>query len=232
MPVTGSNFLGQIIPTESNQGLSGIDNKDIFTLCQGRKIQVFVGSANGLKVEAAKKAVEIWARNFLTDPVINIQGFDVPSGINEQPNGSKNTMTGAVNRLLALKENVKNILDNDLLTVYVSMENGLIPEVVHNLRNPETFLLKDKFAYVDRCIIVGHVVLKNKLWPFTSVSVGVTTPRECVELAEKSNWSKTAGSFIAEKYQWNPKDWHGSIAGKSRQTIMEEAILLALGLQK
>lgn len=56
------------------------------------------------------------------------------------------------------------------------------------------------------------------------MSEGVTTPKQAVLLAKDSGWTKTAGFFIEQLYHWNAKDWHGSIAGKSRSVIMQELI--------
>ncbi len=224
-----SNFLGQIIPITTYQGLTQNQSLAISEVCKNPKIQVLVASANALKIEAARKAVTIWAQTHINNPTVEVKGFDVSSEIDEQPHGYEYTLEGAKNRLSNLKKH--DSAPANVLRVLVSMENGLFKEQVKNLHNSEIFKNNDNTVWIDRCVVVAQIIFNQQKWDSQSVSVGVTTPKDCVELAEKEKWQKTAGSFIAEKYKWNAKDWHGSIAGKGRQFIMEEAILSAFGLQ-
>jgi inosine/xanthosine triphosphatase len=66
-------------------------------------MHLFVGSQNPVKVNAATIAAsETW-------PEVIVQGYDVPSGISEQPMSDEETRRGAANRAkAALAEGLKN----------------------------------------------------------------------------------------------------------------------------
>jgi hypothetical protein len=111
----------------------------------------------------------------------------------------------------------------------MKLENGLICEKMTNIKNKETFEVRDQMVWVDLCVECCEVWFSGKRWENCFISEGVTTPKLAVELSKKSGWSQTAGLFIAEKYGWNAKDWHGTMAEKSRQMIMEELIKSSFG---
>ena len=59
-------------------------------------MHIFVGSHNPVKINSVINASsESW-------PDVVVEGFDVPSGIAEQPIGDKVTKTGAINRAKAV----------------------------------------------------------------------------------------------------------------------------------
>jgi hypothetical protein len=188
---------------------------------------------------------------------VNGCGKNASSQIEEQP-FQEVTWTGCHNRLLAIRDDTFSSNASTSgegngsgggagaapVRVEVSMENGLFVEPLpHNkpLNNPEVFVpsWERRDMIVDRCCVAVRVVVvkhqqQQQHQPYVCVNVakseGVTTPyRQYLESAQ-SEWTKTAGFFIAKKYGWNEKDWHGAIAGKPRATIMTEAICAAFGL--
>jgi len=209
-----------------------------------RLVEVFVTSQNALKVQAAKSAVTAWIQElFKHDHGWKIveKGFESPSEIDEQPHSINYTKLGATNRLHNMKNELSKLglihkNTDGVVRVLVSLENGLMLENVPNVKNPNTFALHEQSdeqnnaVWVDRCVEVGEIWFQDKMWCMTAISQGVTTPANEVLSSEKSAWTKTAGAFIAEKYGYNAKDWHGSICGKGRQTIMEELTKSAFGL--
>lgn len=59
-------------------------------------MKIFVGSTNPVKINAViQAALETW-------PDLKTEGFEVPSGISEQPMSDEETYTGAVNRAKAV----------------------------------------------------------------------------------------------------------------------------------
>jgi non-canonical (house-cleaning) NTP pyrophosphatase len=223
------NYLGQLVDTTKLQGFSFEQMKEMSSVFKGecKSVEVYVTSQNSLKVQAAQAAVGFWLNHFRSNIKISITGLEVISEIDEQPHGYDQTLTGAKNRLknmknIILKDHIRN---NNVLHILISLENGLFMQNIEHVNNPETFLFdNDHSVYVDRCVAIVEMWFNGNEWISNGVSQGVTTPRDAVILSEKSNWSQTAGFFIAEKYGWNPKDWHLSICGKGRQTIMEDLI--------
>jgi hypothetical protein len=239
MQVSNSSFLGQVVPVSTHQGLTREASLTIAQHCESnlifrskRTIQVLVGSSNALKVAAAHKAVSAWAQAYLGKVEIRDTGCEVSSEIDEQPHGYDHTLQGAKNRLVNLRKKAISKTEDGVLTILIAMENGVMKEPIHNLRNPEIFKNDDNTAWVDRCIVIAEMKFNELKWYAQASSVGVTTPRDCVEGAANFKWTRTAGSFIAEKYQANAKDWHGTIAGKGREEIMNQATLSAFGLQQ
>lgn len=238
------NFLGQLVPALCNQGFSYKDAGHLKNLVnekgglQGRRVEVFVTSQNAMKVQAAKNSIQTWLTALFKTALldIHVQGFGVFSNIDEQPHGEVHTRTGALNRLKNMKNELLSTRQLDhrqkdgVLRVLVSLENGIMKERVHVLNNPEIFKNPDETVWVDRCIETGEIWFEGQQWEFSAISEGVTAPKNEVELSLKSGWAKTAGSFISGQYGWNAQDWHGGIAGKGRQRIMEELSLVALGL--
>lgn len=226
--------LGQLVkPLETHRKLSIEKINEIreHLNVSNEIIEIYVTSKNSLKIQAAVSAVVCWVTELLGHNKFKYQseGFEVSSDIDEQPHGLENTLYGADNRLNNMKIELSMRNDFNTLCILVSLENGLNCEQVSNVKNPEIFLVDGK-VWVDRCIVVGELWFKNKAIPFDAISEGVTTPKDAVALSEQSNWTKTAGFFIAEKYGFNAKDWHAGMCGKNRQTIMEETIKTSLGL--
>lgn len=243
MAVNSTPYLGQLVPAQNNNCLTEVANKQIAEQARVgdhanavRKIQVWVASDNALKVNAAKAAVSIWAAKIVDSPDVSAKGFRVPSDIPEQPTGEQQTQLGARNRFNYLKkaaEHESNAREHkDAVQVYVSMENGIVQEKISDLRNPQEFEDTDGKVWVDRCFVIVEVCVRNLHLESSAFSEGVTTPLKAVEAAKAENWDKTAGSFIELMYGFNAKDWHGAMAGKSREPIMKETIYAALGHQQ
>jgi len=236
-------FLSQLIPAPSNQGLemSAIRIiKKYIANCggmSGRIVEVIVTSANALKIVASVTAVSLWLKDLFGDredwKIIG-KGYDVSSEIDEQPHGEEMTKIGTMNRLKNLKlelakQNITEMDADGTLRILVSLENGLIEKEIIDVRNSNIFLCDGK-VWVDLCFSVCEIWFQGNLWSTSAISEGVLTPIYEVELSKKTNWSQTAGSFIAKNYGWNAKDWHGSISGKGRQTIMTETVKNSFGL--
>jgi inosine/xanthosine triphosphatase len=75
---------------------------------------IVVASANPAKINAVKQCFE---SNF-SEQALNVNGIAVPSGVADQPMSSTETLLGAQNRLLALKQQVS-------ADYYVAIEAGL-----------------------------------------------------------------------------------------------------------
>ena len=76
------------------------------------KLNVLVGSKNPTKIKAVSEAFK---RVFKKNNVV-VSGVSVPSGVSDQPMGSKETKTGAENRLKNLKTHLADF--------YVGIEGG------------------------------------------------------------------------------------------------------------
>ena len=86
-------------------------------------MRIFVGSLNPVKINAVVQAAsETW-------PDVQVMGFDVPSGIPDQPWGDEETRIGAENRAKAALEDgishfgIDNLDELDLLGV--GLEGGV-----------------------------------------------------------------------------------------------------------
>lgn len=236
-----NNYLGELVPIH-NDWISRIpvsmEIKNIVMYHNTHSLHLYVTSKNNLKMDAAKNAINVWIKELFKNSanwMVEVHGIEVQSEIDEQPHGLENTLRGAQNRLKNMKAELHkssvNLKENDnIIRVLVSMENGLCVEKLTNIKNRDIFELYDGNVWVDRCLIDGEIWYGGQMWNIGGISEGVTTPKSEVQLSESTNWTKTAGSFIAEKYKLNAKDWHGGMAGKGRQVIMKEAIERALGL--
>lgn len=236
--ISTTDYIGQLVPQQCHNSLTPEAIKEIKShiskdLNNHIQVAILVASTNALKIQAAKTCVESWLLESLGNKwEIEVTAFDVASEIDEQPHGLDQTIFGASNRLKNMKLELtkKNIGNLNTLFFMVSLENGLMYEKIPTIKNPQIFAALDGMVWVDRCIVVGEIWFHQEQWKFNAISEGVTTPLDTVILSEKSNWSKTAEYFIAEKYGFNAKDWHTNISGKSRQTIMIELIKNAFGL--
>lgn len=238
-----NGFLGQLLPAPSSEGIPLTIARTIKQMFlqsdfQGRQVHVLVTSKNALKVQAAQNSVLAWIQALFSQAIhLVAKGYGAQSNIDEQPHGLDHTRLGALNRLKNLKielasiEKVNEQTQDGVLRILISLENGLMREVINPLKNADIFKNTDGTVWVDRCVEVGEVWYQGQVVTFGAVSEGVTTPKSAVEASEHSNWSETAGSFISKHYGWNAADWHGSIAGKGRQAIMELLAQSALGLQ-
>lgn len=234
-----ADFLGQLVAPPANQGLSpqaANEIKQAAGQAWGKKVDVLVTSNKPQKMQAAKDSVVAWVKALFNERVgVEVKGFKVSSGIDEQPHGLDHTKQGAANRLtnmkkeLLEKERISENTGDGVLRVLVSLENGIMKERVPNLKNPNVFLTEGE-VWVDRCLEQVEIWLQGRVWRMEAASEGVTTPKEQVEKSAGANWGITAGTFIEEKYHWPNDDWHAGIAGKSRKFIMEELAKATLGI--
>ena len=85
-------------------------------------MHIFVGSQNPVKINAVTIAAsETW-------PTAIVEGFDVPSGIDEQPIGDKMTRQGALNRAhAALHDGAAHFdLEKGAVALGVGLEGGVM----------------------------------------------------------------------------------------------------------
>jgi len=88
-------------------------------------MKIFVGSTNPIKINAVIMAASE------SYPEVKVEGFEVESGIGEQPSSDEETMQGAINRAKAtLSEGLKKIRNSDLEiktsdTLGVGLEGGV-----------------------------------------------------------------------------------------------------------
>lgn len=81
---------------------------------------IFIGSTNPVKINAVVSAAsETW-------PTVEVKGFDVPSGIPEQPIGDDQTRMGAHNRALRALERGLQELKQREQVLGIGLEGGVI----------------------------------------------------------------------------------------------------------
>ncbi len=226
-----NKFIGKLV-SNSVEILQVNNNK----IKPNVNVDVVVSSTNEMKKMAALAAITSWLAKNNCNSNIKLFGYGVSSDIAEQPSSFEITMNGAKNRLQNLKKthptNTKNI------TIYISLENGIMLENV-DLTGLESDIFSDpennNQVWVDRCVCIGELVYFEDVdgdvdsalltsLEFSAVSIGVTTPLNQVLSSRDSNWTKTAGSFIATTFGFPSSDWHGKMAGKGREEIMREMI--------
>ncbi len=244
MQLSNPPYLGLLIPSPkqehalTNQEIQAIqDAVNAHGGMQGRKVEVLVTSGNQMKIDAAKNAVAEWIQQLFHETLINphVQGFAVSSNIDEQPHSQDDTLTGAQNRLKNLKKELalnalnSHVLDGTL-RVLISLENGIMLEKINPPKNSALFTTHTGAVWVDRCITTAEIWFNGRTWEFSAISEGVTTPKTEVEASEQTSWTQTAGAFIAKKYGWKSNNFHGDLAGKGRQEIMEDLLKAAFGL--
>ncbi len=156
-------------------------------------------------VLASTSAVKLSACREAFGNAADIIVVKASSGISEQPMNAE-TLTGAFNRLRDAKAQVP---DADL---YISVENGLFEE---------------NGKFIDRPVIV--IARKNGA-PETTFGEGVEFPSECVEETRLRGFDKwTVGKVMQEKgLVAQHDDPHVELAGKSRKSLLVDAIKQAL----
>jgi len=227
--------IGQVLRTDFQQGIKRSCTDQIRNFCEEskiflatRKVSIIIGSQNEQKIAAVTKAVQKWAMSIAKNIDLSIVSYEADSEINPQPVGLWEIKEGASNRLWKIRDKLHH--ERDSLVIYIALENGIMEEKQMHIHNSGIFESRENHTWVDRCLVKVLIKFGYKEWYGDALSVGVTVPKECVEKAEKSEWKKTAGSFIAEQYTCYAGDWHKKIGGISREEIMENAIETALGM--
>eukprot|EP01130_Rhizamoeba_saxonica_P017684 TRINITY_DN8624_c0_g1_i1.p1 TRINITY_DN8624_c0_g1~~TRINITY_DN8624_c0_g1_i1.p1 ORF type:complete len:183 (+),score=25.63 TRINITY_DN8624_c0_g1_i1:56-604(+) len=169
------------------------------------KAVVGVGTKSALKVKAIQEA---FAQIF---DEVEIHDFDTDSGINEQPIGNDETLTGAINRINALQPLVSDISYTHLIAI----ENGIVSvgETLH----------------IDLAYILIRLPNGES---FIGTSAGVPFKHSCFEKAENIGFdTTTVGSIIADEYSCNSKDPHSFLTNGrcSRESLLIQAIVSVIG---
>lgn len=226
--------VGQIIPALSSPSFSYENLIELKQLCQSshfeNKFSIYIASQNDHKMKSAVEGIKLWAESHFLNPKLSWVMSGAKSDVPEQPIGGE-VERGAHNRLNEIYDRYKGEIKEDHITIFVAFENGIAEEKISEVTNALIFQTKESHAWVDRAVVKGIIHYgKNFACNISAFSAGVTVPKNCVEESIKSNCAKTAGKFIAERYEGCSHDnWHEKIGGISRQKLMTEAMLRALG---
>jgi non-canonical (house-cleaning) NTP pyrophosphatase len=211
-----------MIPTGISQVVRNpIEGYGPFNLSNCKDIKIYVASTKELKMNAAKEAVQSLMLGHLQSINVEVKGFAAESNIKEQPVGTDETKKGANNRLENLrvlvekKEQIFPHIERDnILRIFVSMENGIINEKLNGVD-----------VLVDRCYIICRIFYNGHKKKVKGFSDGVTVPSECFTESYNTGFNKTAGDFIAKKYDTNGTDWHQKLAGVSRKELIKAGMV-------
>lgn len=170
--------------------------------------KIAIMSKNNDKIEAVRRAFYL---HFPFKENLQFISFgDQPSGVNEQPIGQLETLTGCENRLHGSIG-----LNADGFDYMISLERGL-------------FSGDDK--WLDQtCVIIekldgkGNALLKSIGW-----SRAFSMDEKYVLESAKTNYMKTAGSFLSVDQKCSSSDWYQKIHGISCIDIMQEVIQSSL----
>jgi non-canonical (house-cleaning) NTP pyrophosphatase len=226
--------IGQIIPALPSAHLTNVEFNQIKAICRENdfhgRLTIYIGSQNPHKMKSALDGITKWAKQFFQELAVSYVVSGAKSNVPEQPVGREGE-EGALNRLAEVHHKYKSYLAEKEIHVFVSFENAITEEKIDVIQNKHMFETKEGYAWVDRCVVVGQIYLgKDRMWKFSSHSKGVTVPKEYVEESRKTQFHKTAGSFIAEHYQCPNDDWHEIFGGVSRKKLMTDALEAALGM--
>jgi len=177
-------------------------------------IYVVVATASELKLQSVKSA---FTSAFMDSEII-LKGYNVPSGVNEQPEGYEETTTGARNRLMGAKELAKAVNSTKPYDYLVAIENGII----HTGDESATWM------------DIAWVILEDKNGKqWSTSSGGVPFDTKHVEEARRLGFSSTTvGSVISNAHNCDSRDPHNFLTcGKvPRHDYLRQAVLAALGL--
>lgn len=173
-------------------------------------MKVLVTSSNKDKVGA----VELAFKRVFADEEIFVSGVSTPSGVNEQPEGSIETLKGAVNRLAYARKH------SQLFDFVVSIENGIT------------------LVYIDeeeRWFDIAWVVIEDKKGKkYASQSAGLEFPYASAMAAMREGFkTTTVGSVIAKTHpESSSSDPHSFLTNgfTNRSELLEQAIRIALSL--
>ena len=166
-------------------------------------LRLAVGSKNPVKINSAKSGFE----QMFADHTFTAEGFDVPSGVSDQPMSDKETLKGATNRANRVRELAPDV------DYAIGIEGGI--DTIDNML----------FAYAWMVVIdstgriargrSGSFALPPKVKEL--VDAGLELGHANDEIFQKHN-SKQAGGAV------------GSLTGGvvSRQSLYEHAMVLTL----
>lgn len=164
------------------------------------EMKIVIASSSQEKIGALKAACD---RLKISAEIIR---HPAASGVNEQPYGLEETLTGAMIRADTARSFHKD-------KIVIGIENGLIPCGA---------------CFID---LASLVLVKPDGETYIGTSTGISFPTDAVKVAERRGFSKnTAGSVIAEMYGGTPSDPHRTLtAGAvSRKEILTDALVALL----
>lgn len=185
-------------------------------------MHIFVGSHNPVKINSVVGAAsETW-------PGVHVEGFDVPSGISEQPLSDKETKQGAINRAItALDEGLTKFevdgfefTDDEVLGV--GLEGGVFEDEDGQMWSTVWAVVTDKtgfFEYANGArfqvpdIVADRIRKGEEMGPIISKVVGESDVRK-----KQGMIGITTKGFVdrTEEYQgiaklalglWYGRDW-------------------------
>lgn len=185
-------------------------------------MHIFVGSTNPVKINSVVGAAsETW-------PDVVVEGFDVPSGIAEQPTSDKETKTGAINRAkaalydgLAKHETDKFELDQDQV-LGVGLEGGVFEDDESQMWSTVWAVVIDKTGFMEFAngarfkvpdVVAEAIRRGEEMGPIISKVVGESDVRK-----KQGMIGITTKGFVdrTEEYQgiaklalglWHGRDW-------------------------
>ncbi len=165
---------------------------------------IVLASMSTIKVQAVAKA----AKGVFGDNVcIDVVAIDAKSGVNSQPVGMNEIMSGASNRLWAARHT-----EPRNQRICIGIESGLLD-----------------FAgmWTDVAVVMVQQGSSNV---FMSTSIGVPFPAEaCSEARRRGFETNTAAEVMAE---WgifaDAKDPHITLVGQSRESLLVPPLTIAL----
>lgn len=244
MQVHTGSYMGQLVPAPRQESILSLDHAreikqaiDTKGGIRDRHVEVFVTSGNEMKIAAARNSVIHWIQDLFKEKItgVHVNKYAVSSNIDEQPHSQNDTLSGAQNRLKNMKiellmNSVSQQINDGTLRVLISLENGIMLETVNPLNNPDMFLTESGQVWVDRCIASVEIWFGGRSWDFNNMSEGVTNPKLEVEQSKNTQWRQTVGLILHDKYGWKANDFHGDLAGKGREIIMQENLDAGFGL--
>lgn len=185
-------------------------------------MHIFVGSTNPVKVNSVVGAAsETW-------PDVVVEGFDVPSGIAEQPTSDNETKTGAINRAqaalydgLAKHESDTFELDQDQV-LGVGLEGGVFEDDEGQMWSTVWAVVLDKTGFMEFAngarfkvpdVVAEAIRRGEEMGPIISKVVGESDVRK-----KQGMIGITTKGFVdrTEEYQgiaklalglWHGRDW-------------------------
>lgn len=185
-------------------------------------MHIFVGSKNPVKINSVIGAAsETW-------PDVVVEGFDVPSGIAEQPKSDKETKQGAINRAKATlydglaKYEVDGFEFDDAAVLGVGLEGGVFEDDEGQMWSTVWAVVVDKTGFMEFAngarfmvpdVVADRIRNGEEMGPIISKVVGESDVRK-----KQGMIGITTKGFVdrTEEYQalaklalglWYGRDW-------------------------